>query len=174
MTTEPRSLAPAGLTSPLKLLDLPATLVDRLGEGARDVALLAVRIALAVPFFFSGLTKWDGFGRLSAGAIYLFTDEFRLHVFGWEIAYPAPKLMAALAGSAEIVLPILLVVGLGTRWAALGLLAMTAVVQLTIPDGWANFHLPWAAMAATLLVFGGGRAAIDAVISRVASRGSTA
>ena len=59
-----------------------------------------------------------------------------------------------MAGIAEIVLPILLVLGLGTRFAALGLLAMTAVIQLTVPDGWANFHLPWAAMALTLVVFG--------------------
>ena len=47
-----------------------------------------------------------------------------------------------------IVLPVLLVAGLATRFSALGILAMTAVIQLTIPDGWANFHLPWAAMAA--------------------------
>ena len=44
-------------------------------------------------------------------------------------------------------LPILLVLGLGTRFAALGILCMTAIIQLTVPDGWANFHLPWAAMA---------------------------
>lgn len=146
------------------LLDLPARVVDRLGRAPRDVALAALRVALAVPFFNSGLTKWDGFGRLSAGAIYLFTEEFRLHVFSAEIAYPWPKLMATLAGTGEIVLPILLVAGLATRWAALGLLAMTAIVQLTVPDGWANFHLPWAAMALTILVFGPGRLALDRLL----------
>lgn len=144
-----------------RLLDLPARVVARCGEGARDVALLALRVALAVPFFNSGLTKWDGFGRLSAGAIYLFTEEFRLHLFGAEIAYPLPKLTAASAGAAEIVLPILLVCGLATRWAAFGLLVMTAVVQLTVPDGWANFHLPWAAMALAITVFGPGRVSAD-------------
>lgn len=145
----------------LRLLDLPALAVDRLGQSARDVALLALRVALAVPFFNSGLTKWDGFGRLSNSAVYLFTEEFRLHLFGAEIAYPLPKLMAALAGTAEIVLPILLVAGLASRWAAFGLLVMTAIVQLTVPDGWANFHLPWAAMALAITVFGPGRASVD-------------
>lgn len=129
-----------------------------------SLPLLALRFALAVPFFQSGLTKWDGFLTLSAGAHFLFEEEFRLHIFGSEIAYPFPTLMATAAGIGEIVLPIFLVLGLGTRFAALGLLAMTAVIQLTVPDGWANFHLPWAAMALALMVFGGGRIGLDGLI----------
>ena len=127
--------------------------------------LLALRFALAVPFFKSGLTKWDGFLTLSNGARYLFTQEFSLHIFGNQYPYPAPILMATLSGIGEIVLPILLVLGLGTRFAAIGILLMTAVIQLTVPDGWANFHLPWAAMALTLAVYGGGPLALDRVIS---------
>ncbi|MBA3520755.1 MAG: DoxX family protein [Rhizobiales bacterium] len=50
--------------------------------------------------------------------------------------FPAPGLVAFAAGSAEILLPVLLVLGLATRLAALGLLVMTLVVQLTVPDGW--------------------------------------
>ena len=49
-----------------------------------------------------------------------------------------PELVAALASAAEIVLPILLAFGLLTRWAALGLLCMTAVIQLTYPDALAE------------------------------------
>ena len=130
--------------------------------------LLALRVALAIPFFLSGLTKWDGFLTLSTGAHFLFEEEFRLHIFGSEIAYPFPTAMAAAAGIGEIVLPCLLVVGLGTRFAALGLLAMTAIIQLTVPDGWANFHLPWAAMALALMVFGGGRLSLDGAIASLA------
>jgi len=131
-----------------------------------SVPLLALRLALAVPFFKSGLTKWSGFLQLSDGARYLFTQEFKLHILGSEIAYPFPVAMATVSGICEIVLPILLAVGLGTRFAALGLLAMTAVIQLTVPDGWANFHLPWAAMALTLAVFGGGFFSVDNLIAR--------
>jgi putative oxidoreductase len=148
-----------------RLIALPERALAALGDAPRDLASTALRLALAVPFFNSGLTKWDGFGKVSAGAIYLFTEEFRLHLFGAEIAYPWPKLMAALSGTGEIVLPILLVLGLATRWAALGLLAMTAVIQLTIPDGWANFHLPWAAMALAILVFGPGRLSLDRLLA---------
>lgn len=128
----------------------------------QSLPMLALRVALAVPFFKSGMTKWAGFLQLSDGARYLFTEEFKLHLFGAEVSYPFPIAMATASGIAEIVLPILLVLGLGTRFAALGILAMTAVIQLTVPDGWANFHLPWAAMALTLIVFGAGRISLDA------------
>lgn len=135
-----------------------------LDRFAPPAAQLALRIALAVPFYRSGLTKWDGFLRLSDSAVYLFQEEFRLHVFGAEIPYPAPELTATLAGCAEIGLPILLVLGLGTRFAAFGLLVMTAMIQLTVPDGWANFHLPWAAMALALVAWGGGPLALDRLV----------
>lgn len=135
-----------------------------------SLPLLALRIALAVPFYKSGLTKWDGFLTLSDGAKFLFIDEFRLHIFGSQYPYPFPLAAATLSGIAEIVLPILLVLGLFTRFAALGLLAMTAVIQLTVPDGWANFHLPWAAMAFTLVVFGPGKIALDPYVMVTRSR----
>ena len=138
----------------------------RLQSIGQHAALLALRIAVALPFWRSGLTKWDGFLHLSDSARYLFAEEFRLHVFGREIPYPLPNLFAHLSGIGEIYLPILLVLGLGTRYAAAGILAMTGIIQLTVPDGWANFHLPWAAMALTLVAFGPGRVALDALITR--------
>ena len=127
------------------------------------LAQLALRFALAIPFFRSGLTRWEGFGRISDSTLYLFREEFRLHLFGAEVPYPAPALFAHGAAIAELLLPMLLVLGLGTRVAAAGLLAMTCIIQLTIPDGWANFHLPWAAMALSLVAFGAGPLSLDRV-----------
>jgi putative oxidoreductase len=138
----------------------------RLRSIGQNIAPLVLRIALAVPFWRSGLTKWDGFLHLSDSARYLFAEEFRLHVFGREVPYPVPALFAHLSGIAEICLPVLLVLGLGTRFAAAGIIGMTGIIQLTEPDGWANFHLPWAAMALALVVFGPGRVALDALLSR--------
>ena len=68
-----------------------------------------MRFALAVPFYKSGLTKWDGFLQLSGGAEFLFGSEFKLHIFGSQYPYPFPMAAAYGAGIAEIVLPILLV-----------------------------------------------------------------
>jgi putative oxidoreductase len=126
---------------------------------------LAARVALAVPFFKSGLTKWDGFGQLSESAVLLFTEEFKLHAFGKALDYPMPTLAAYGAGLGEIILPILLVLGIGTRLAAFGLLIMTAVIQLTIPTGW-PIHLTWAALALAILAIGPGRLALDGMLGR--------
>ena len=153
-----------------------ATLIGLVGRAEALLAsiphslpLLVLRIALAVPFFLSGLTKWDGFFTLSAGSHFLFEEEFRLHLFGSEFPYPFPTVMATAAGVGEIVLPLLLMFGVATRFAALGLLAMTAIIQITIPEGWANFHLPWAAMAFALVVFGGGHLGVESLFRRVDS-----
>jgi putative oxidoreductase len=129
---------------------------DLIAAIPASLALLVLRVALAVPFFRSGLTKWDGFLSVSPGTRFLFANEFKLHIFGQAYAYPFPLLMAWAASIGEIVLPILLVIGLFTRFAALGLFVMTIIIQLTVPAGWANFHLPWAAMALALMVYGGG------------------
>ena len=42
---------------------------------------------------------------------------------------------------------------------------VTAIIQLTVPDGWANFHLPWAAMALTILTYGRGRISLDHAVA---------
>ncbi|WP_137150929.1 DoxX family protein [Devosia sp. FKR38] len=130
-----------------------------------SLGLLALRFALAIPFWRSGMTKWEGFLKLSSGARYLFEQEFKLHVFGQAIAYPFPLTAAVLAGLGEVILPVLLVLGLGTRFAALGIVLMTLVIQLTIPDGLINFHLPWAAMALALMASGGGLLSVDALFA---------
>ena len=96
----------------------------------------------------------------------LFSSEFKLHLPGGPYDFPAPALMAFLTGSAEILLPVLLVLGLGTRLAAAGLLAMTMVVQLTVPDGW-PLHVTWAAMALAIMNWGPGRFSIDEWIGRL-------
>ena len=123
-----------------------------------------LRIALALPFFRSGLTRWDGFLSLSPSAAYLFAEEFKLHIFGGEYGFPFPVVVAHLVGMAEIVLPILLVLGLATRFTALGLLMMTGVIQLVVPGGWANFHLYWAALALAIMALGAGPLSLDRMI----------
>lgn len=120
-----------------------------------------MRIALALPFLRSGLTRWDDFPTLSAGTLYLFEEQFSLHLFGHDVALPAPDQLAWLTAVAELVLPALLLLGLGTRLAALGLLLMTGVIQLVVPDGWANFHLYWAALALGILAQGAGPLSLD-------------
>ena len=119
-----------------------------------------LRMALAVPFWKSGTLKWAGFLQLNETAVDLFTDEFKLHLPGGPYDFPAPAVMAFLAGCAEIVFPVLLVLGLGTRFAAAGLLFMTCIVQLTVPEGW-PIHITWAAMALAIMAWGPGLLSVD-------------
>jgi putative oxidoreductase len=126
---------------------------------------LVMRLALAVPFWKSAMLKWNGFLKLSDTAVTLFTDEFMLHLPGGPYHYPFPTVMAFLSGCGEIGFPILLVLGLGTRFAALGLLFMTLVVELTVPDGW-PIHITWAAMALGIIAWGPGRFSIDGLFRR--------
>jgi putative oxidoreductase len=92
-----------------------------------------LRLALAVPFWKSGILKWSSFLQLNDTAIYLFTDEFKLHLPGGPYDFPAPTVMAFLSGGGEIVFPVLLVLGFATRFAATGLLLMTCITSLPCP-----------------------------------------
>ena len=149
----------------------PMSRIPRLGRRAwlwfQSVAMLALRFALAVPFYRSGLTKWDGFLSLSPKTAYLFENQFQLHIFGNAYPFPYPDVMALLSGMGEIVFPILLVFGLATRFAALGTLGMTAIIFLTYPEHWPSEGLPWAAMSLTIIAFGPGRIALDALVARL-------
>jgi putative oxidoreductase len=122
---------------------------------------IAARIALALPFLRSGRTRWDGFLTISPGTAYLFEDQFKLHIFGHLYAFPAPDRVAFIVGCAEIILPVLLLVGLATRFSAFGLLIMTAVIQLVFPEAWVNFHLYWASLALAVMALGPGPVSLD-------------
>jgi putative oxidoreductase len=147
-------------------------LVDRMTRFIRQVASpsltqLSLRIALAVPFYKSGILKWDGFLRLNETAVTLFTDEFKLHLPGGPYDFPAPTAVAFASGCGEILFSALLVIGLATRFAATGLLFMTFIVELTVPDGW-PIHLTWAAMALGIMAWGPGRFSLDQILRAIA------
>ncbi len=137
--------------------------------AVRSVTQLALRFGLAVPFWMSGIKKWDGFAQLNDVAVLLFSDEFKLHLPGGPYDFPMPAVTAFLAGSGEVMFPILLVLGLGTRFAAFGLLFMTLVVQLTVPTGW-SIHITWAAMALAIMAGGAGPISLDAILARLSRR----
>ena len=152
---------------PLRRIVLLADKASRLVQTVAVPSLvqLVMRLALAVPFWKSGILKWTGFLQLSDTAVTLFTDEFMLHLPGGPYHYPAPAVVAFLSGCAEITFPVLLVLGLGTRFAALGLLFMTCIVELTVPDGW-PIHITWAAMALGIMAYGPGRVSLDHVVRK--------
>lgn len=163
MITEQR-IAPAGNLPSLGLLaDKANHLVQAIATPS--MVQLVLRVALAVPFWRSGILKWNGFLRLSDTAVTLFNEEFMLHLPGGPYHFPVPTAMAFLSGCGEILFPVLLVLGLGTRLAALGLLFMTVIVELTVPDGW-PVHITWAAMALGIMAYGPGRISVDHLLCK--------
>lgn len=144
-----------------KLRAAVAAVLDRVWFVGGIAAPPVARIALALPFLRSGLTRWDGFLTLSPATTFLFEEQFKLHLFGSAYGIPWPGTLAYMVGLAEIVLPVLLIVGLATRLSALGLLLMTGAIQIVVPEGWVNFHLYWAALALSVMAQGPGRLALD-------------
>jgi len=119
------------------------------------VLALPLRAAVAVIFWNSAMAKlanWDT-------AIALFTDEYQVPLL-------PPELAAYMAASIELTTPILLVLGLFTRAAALVLLGMTTVIELFVyPLAWPT-HIQWAAMLLILLCRGPGELSIDHLLRR--------
>lgn len=121
------------------------------------IALIA-RVAPAAVFWQSGQTKLEGW-RVSENAIYLFREEYKLPLID-------PAIAAHLAAFAEHFFPILLVLGLATRFAALALLGMTLVIEIFVyPDAWPT-HGTWAACFLILMAQGGGALSLDHLIKR--------
>jgi putative oxidoreductase len=115
---------------------------------------LATRGALAAIFFLSGRTKVDGFLNITDSAYYLFREEYKVPLV-------PPEFAAHMATYSEHLFPILLVLGLFTRFSALALLGMTAVIQIFVyPDAWPT-HLSWAALMLYLIGRGAGLLSLD-------------
>lgn len=129
----------------------------RLPEG---FVLLLVRVALAGIFWRSGRTKVEegSWLTISDTTYFLFQEEYA--------GVPLPSDIAApLATYAEHLFPLLLVLGLCTRFSALALLCMTMVIQIFVyPEAWWSVHMVWAALALTLIVRGGGMFSLDAAV----------
>lgn len=150
------------MTSPAAAIP-PASALERLAQLARgllppSLLLLVARLGIASVFFQSGRTKVEGLFTLTPGTFELFRTDYVLPLIP-----PVPA--AYLATAAEHLFPVMLVLGLGTRLSAAGLLGMTLVIEIFVyPDAWAT-HLSWAGLLLPLIACGGGRWSIDGALS---------
>ncbi len=159
----------------MKTLALPAfTLLDRCATWSADVPL---RLFLAWEFFESGLEKFNGsnwFADLQSS----FPVPFNLlpSEFNWQLSMWA-----------ELICPVLLLLGLGTRLASLVLMVVTVVAIAAVhwpahwsglgelargyaitDQGFGNFKLPLIYLVALLplLLKGAGRLSLDHLLRR--------
>ncbi len=140
----------------------PAQLIRRAIEAMERIPYsvlgLAARVFPAAVFWMSGQTKVEGW-RVTDSAIVLFRDEYALPLI-------PPEIAAYLAAFAEHFFPILLVIGLASRFSALALLFMTAVIEfLVYPDAWPT-HGVWATCFLLVIARGPGAFSLDYLIAR--------
>lgn len=137
-------------------------LFDKMNEMAtmRDYALLFFRAWAAKVFYMSGRSKvGDGFFSPSDLTVTLFEDEYALPILPADTA-------AQLAVYAETFFPIMLMIGLGTRFGAAGLLGMTLVIQFLVYPGYFPEHFTWFAALLPLMMLGGGKLSIDHLVTK--------
>jgi len=133
------------------------TLHQQLARIPYWLCALALRIFPAAVFWQSGQTKVEGW-QVTAGALYLFREEYRLPVID-------PVIAAHLAAFAEHFFPLLLVIGLATRLSALALLLMTLIIQIFVyPGAWPT-HGTWIACFLVLIAQGPGIVSLDHLIA---------
>lgn len=119
---------------------------------------LVIRIGIANVFWRSGQTKVSDW-QVTDSTIQLFRDEYKVPLL-------SPEWAANLAAVQEHLFSFLLVIGLASRLSALGLLAMTAVIEIFVyPESWPD-HLLWAGALLYVIARGPGAFSLDALIRR--------
>jgi putative oxidoreductase len=147
--------------SALNRIDRANALAARFARGLESPLLLALRAWVAWQFLKSGwlkLSNWES-------TLYLFQDEYHAPLL--------PPAVAAIAGTGgELVFPLLLIAGLLTRYAAIGLFAVNVVAVVSyahvlLSEGFEaaiGQHYLWGVMLLTVAIFGAGRWSLDALI----------
>lgn len=124
-----------------------------------SLLLLVARWGIASVFFLSARTKVEGLLTITDSTYYLFETDYALPLL-------PPNLSAHLATYGEHLFSIMLFLGLGSRFAALGLLGMTMVIEVFVyPDAWST-HLSWAGLLLPIIAKGAGALSIDALVAR--------
>jgi putative oxidoreductase len=128
-------------------------LLTRLLDMLQPLAALLARLYIAQVFFLSGLTKVRDWGTTVA----LFTDEYKVPLL-------SPAVAAAMGTAGELVLPVLLVLGLGGRLSALGLFVVNAVAVISLSEiapAALQQHVFWGSLLAGLSIYGLGSLSVD-------------
>jgi putative oxidoreductase len=145
MTTDTQ---PTGIAALYQRLIAPLNLIPS------NLLLLVTRLGVASVFFQSGRTKVEGLLTITDSTYSLFETEYALPLIPTDIAAHA-------ATYSEHLFPILLVLGLFSRLGALGLLGMTAVIEIFVyPDAWPT-HLSWAGLLLPIIACGPGAWSLD-------------
>lgn len=139
----------------------PPAIASAERNGTHDLSegllLLVSRLGIASIFLLSARTKVSGLITITPQTYELFRTEYALPLI-------SPNVAAVVATWSEHLLSMFLIIGLFTRISAMGLLTMTAVIEIFVyPDAWPT-HLSWAGLLLPLIVKGGGVISLENLI----------
>ena len=119
---------------------------------------LLIRVLVASVFFKSGLTKIASW----SSTVSLFENEYAVPLL-------PPEVAALLGTGVELFFPVLLVLGLGSRFAAAVLFVFNIIAVISYPDlgeiGLKD-HQMWGLLLLITLLHGPGRLSLDHLIAR--------
>jgi putative oxidoreductase len=166
-TTSPTGTAPRLSAPPATIPERGVALMQTLVRGLSALAPavdLAVRLFVASAFFKAGLSKiasWDS-------TLYLFENDYTVPLL-------PPEVAALLGTGVELFFPVLLVLGLGSRFAAFVLFVFNIIAVISYPElGAAGLHehQTWGLLLLVTLLHGPGALSLDHLIGRRFMRGN--
>lgn len=125
-------------------------------EKLQSVILLGLRLYASWMFFPAGLLKLKDWGS----TLFLFEEEYQVPVL-------SPEVAAWLGTFGELVFPVLLTLGLFSRFSAAGLFVVNVVAVISlavVPPAAMAEHLLWGLALLVVTVWGGGKLSLDYLI----------
>lgn len=135
---------------------LYARFVNPTSAVLQPIANIVARTYVALVFFRSGLTKLNDW----ESTLMLFEYEYSVPLLNFELA-------AWMATIGEIVLPVLIVIGLASRFSAAGLLIVNLVAVFSLEDiapAAYNEHIIWGIILVHIVLWGGDKLSIDKLL----------
>lgn len=146
------------MSSAVSVTGIAKPIIEIIEEWGSSVVNLGLRLYLAEVFFTSGMTKiqsWDT----------------TLMLFEYEYAVPflSPAMAAYIGTGAELILPVLLLLGLGGRFAAIALFIFNIVAVISYPtlnDAGKVWHYLWGLAFVLPILYGPGKLSIDHILRK--------
>jgi len=136
------------------LYEIYDRIFDTLDKWLSPLWFLYVRYWLSAIFFRSGLvsiSNWEN-------NIYLFKHEFKFPIL-------SPEIAAYLSTAVELVCPILLILGLGSRLAALAIFMTALLIELTYMHH--QDHFLWLFASSLIVLKGAEKISLDYLLTKV-------
>ena len=143
----------------LRLFDPLIRLFERI--PCSFIALLA-RLSVAWPLWEAGRVRVSGGWDVVTPR----SSTMTMYLGGYKIRWIPYEAAAIATQLAEFALPILLAVGLASRFAALGLLVLIIVFEVFVHPGPYALHGAWAALLLLVIKAGPGSFSLDGALGR--------